>query len=623
MVNKIFKRWEFIYLLVIAFLPLVVNPFGLGPYEIPKQVLLILGIVFAGLYFLLAAGGKISFIFNKYVFVFAVLWLGSIAISTFFGVAPMESFWGSTDRMQGLFTWILYLLNFYICLQIFGDEKWRKVFFNLVIGVGLILSIYAILQHFRIDPLGISNIDEASGRSFATLGQPNFLGQWLIFPFVIIFTKIFEEQKWKKKNVLIFLLLITGAGLATTLNRASILGIGLSLILFLIHRYKSKLSFKIFAVGGTILGFLIFLLIFAGGFRSVNSRLNLVKPLVPLVQEHWLIGAGPETIYQTYQKVLSKDIYLTENLYDIPDRIHNETLQILLDQGIVGLALYLFLIGFLVALFFKKGELPFEQAACYFAIIAYFISVQFSFSISSHMTVLLAMVAILLLTSMRFSVKTIEIKNILSRGLFKIGILMVCIFYLYTGLSILMADVHFDRAINSYFSDSGESINSFDLAIKLNPNSRYYLYNASNLLSAKEPTLSMKEGYLDRLGLLTNYGYHYDLAMANYYSKIKDVEKMDYHFEEAARKAPNWPLVWQQWGGALFEKNKHEAAAEKYENLLALAPKYWTWSTNSDKEKHRLFKKNNELFYMAMHRLVTCYEKLGRKDKAEEISKYL
>ena len=62
--KKLRLSWEFIYLLVIAVLPLVVNPFGSFPYEIPKQVLLILAVAFVILHFIFSYGrpeGRISF----------------------------------------------------------------------------------------------------------------------------------------------------------------------------------------------------------------------------------------------------------------------------------------------------------------------------------------------------------------------------------------------------------------------------------------------------------------------------------------------------------------------------------------------------------------------------------
>lgn len=615
------RSWKFWYLSVLAVLPLVVNPLGSFPYEIPKQVFLILGVAFALLYFVFSATGKITFPYNKNVFLFAGFWLLSIIVSTVFSVVPGESFWGSTERMQGLYTWILYLMHFFICLQILEEEKWRKVFFNLVAGAGLILSVYAILQHFGVDPLGISDINEASGRSFATIGQPNFLGQYLIFPFFIVFVKIFEAVGWKKSGTVSLSLAIITFGLWTTLNRASILGIVIVLLLFCFHKFRKKFSIKKILAGVIIILTAIALLISAGDLRSISSRMSLIKPVIPLIQDHWLIGTGPETLYRTYQKVLSKDIYLTENLYDIPDRIHNETLQILLDQGVFGLVLYLILIGFLVKEFWR------EQSAAFFAIIAYLISVQFSFSISAHMTNLLAMLAIFLLTSAQFHEKHIN-GHLAGRAL-KVGAFAVCIFYLNSGLSIMVADIYFDKAVGNYFSDDINSINSFDAAIKLNPHSRYYLYNAANLLSAKEPNIAKEKGYLNKLGALTNYGYHYDLAMANYYSQVNDAKKMEDSYAKAARKAPNWPFVWQQWGMKEFEAERYEQAIEKYEKLIELAPPYWKWSVElddrsfADREKYRLFKKNNDLFYIALHQLAAAYEKTGQGIKAQGIDQVI
>ncbi len=633
MIKKLFFQWEFFYLLTISLVALIVNPWGVGPYEIPKQLFLILGIVFIILYFIVSLNKKISFVFNKYVFLFVLFWLLSLIISTFFGVAPLESFWGSTERMQGLFTWILYLASFFICLQIFQQEKLKSVFFNLVILVGSILSVYAILQYFKIDPLNISDINEASGRSFATIGQPNLLGQWLIFPFIILFIKIFGVEYSGKRGLFIPLLGIVGLALFTTLNRASILGIILSLVLFFVHKFRRKISVKILITGVVTLFFVIFSLISLGGLRSVNSRFNLIKPLAPLIENHWLIGTGPETMYQTYQQVLSKDIYLTENLYNIPDRIHNETIQVLLDQGLIGLFLYLFVIWFLIKMFFKKETFTFAENVSCFSIIAYFISVQFSFSVSSHVLILLAMFAVFLCSKLKFTEKTIKIRGFLMAAILKIILLSGAIFYLYNGLSVLKADILFQKGLDNYFAMNNDSIKFFDSALNLNNHSRYYLYHVSNLLTVKEPgnpELDKKlEGYLTDLGQLTNYSYHYDLAMAKYYDRKKDSQQKEIYFLNASEKAPNWPFVWQRWGMDLFENENYPEAIKKYEKLMDLAPPYWTWSGKlenlsfEDKERYRLFKKNHELFYIAIRQLASSYKKVGKISEAEKIDSYL
>ena len=71
----------------------------------------------------------------------------------------------------------------------------------LTLVIGAVIAVHAILQKFHLDPLQLGNIDEASGRSYGTLGQPNFLGQWLIFPFFIAIRQLFAFKLRRKKRL--------------------------------------------------------------------------------------------------------------------------------------------------------------------------------------------------------------------------------------------------------------------------------------------------------------------------------------------------------------------------------------------------------------------------------------
>ncbi|MBI4235378.1 O-antigen ligase family protein [Candidatus Peregrinibacteria bacterium] len=486
---------------------------------------------------------------------------------------------------------------------------------NITIGIGIILSFYAILQQFGIDPFNISDIDMASGRSFATAGHPNFLGQFLIFPIITLFVRIMKNAGGTKKILLTTALLFTFTGLLTTFNRASILGILLAICFLKLYKTSGKKRLKFVIIGLFLTIITASMLTYTGGLRSLNSRINLLQPIGALLIENPIFGSGIETFYKTYQKVATKEIYLTENLYDIPDRIHNEPLQVLLDQGAIGFLLYLMTIIFLIWIFIKHKLQTDNQITAYFAILAYLISMQFSFSLSLHMIFLLGMWAVLFadknLGKQAFKVKTFKIPEKIIIWLLKPAALLLCIFYMYTAVSMLYADIYFAKGMKSYLKSSTEAEQFFAESLSLNPNSRYYLYNAANLLMGNTETLA-------RLGKITNDGYHYDIAIANYLGKNGDLKGANKHFEIAAKKAPNWPLIWQMWGDFLFEEKMYTDAITKYEKLINLAPPYWKWP-----EKYRIFKKNHELFFISLQRLNKAYKELGDTRKSHELESYI
>lgn len=285
--------WEWLYFSIFL-IPLVVDPAGLMPYEIPKQAWMILVITI----FLLVTVSNIwresvSIVFNKKIVAAAVLCGIVGALSLIFSITPQESFWGSFERMQGVVTFFFYGLHFFICLQLLQKQDARKFLMGEILVIGLVLSAHAILQKFQIDPLKLGDLNEVSGRSVATIGQPNLLGQLLIFPF---FIALFYAQKyWKKHKIFLpIAFVMVSAGLFTTWNRGAFVAIGLTiLILGFDHVRQKKIGTKLLSVlmAVTVVSVGIFFFL-KSDLRSADSRMILWRDSIPLISKNLLVEIG-------------------------------------------------------------------------------------------------------------------------------------------------------------------------------------------------------------------------------------------------------------------------------------------------------------------------------------------
>ncbi len=72
------------------------------------------------------------------------------------------------------------------------------------------------------------------------------------------------------------------------------------------------------------------------GFGPYTDRLNLIRPL---------IGYGPESMYVAYNRFYPPDLAHYEARNASPDRSHNETYDSLVNTGIIGFIIYIFLFG--------------------------------------------------------------------------------------------------------------------------------------------------------------------------------------------------------------------------------------------------------------------------------------
>lgn len=633
--NKIKKsapenlQWKYFYF-GIFLVPFVVNPFASQPYEIPKISWIMM---FAAIYLMLASilllKGKINISFNKPLLVVIGFWIFAFALSTLLSVSPVESFWGSFERMQGTLSMLYFLIHFLICLKLLKHEKEQNIFLWLIMVVGSVLSIHAILQWAQIAPDFFGSVEAASGRGYATVGQPNLLGQWLVAPFfasLILFMNAGKNIKKRIIGLLFFILIL--AGVATTLNRATFAGIIIAAGLYFIYEKQISRSKTIVLFASLIAIGLVAISLFGGNLRSANTRMILWENTVPLIIQNPIAGSGPETFYQTFQTVLPKEIYQYETLYNMPDRVHNETLQVAHDLGVTGLVLYLINLVFIGWVYFKKKAQSAPAKIAFFSLIAVTVSLQFSFSSASNLIINLALWAVLLNATLRF--KPLRLRANIPARIFTFAVCAVFAVFSFThSYSLNRADSMMAEGVNAFFGDYQKAANIFDDMLKTAPHYRHLHYSVIHFLAMKQKLVENEDvqkqvrDYLDELKTITNGGFHYHLAEAKTANALNDYQTAQTHFESAAALAPDFPLIYQNWGDSAFENGNYESAIKAYEKLKSLAPPYWATphenATFEESEKHRIFKKTHALFYMAMGKLAFCYDIGGQKDKSLEI----
>lgn len=112
-------------------------------------------------------------------------------ISTIFSVTPRTSFWGSYQRLQGLYTTFSYLVVF---AALIGNLRRRAQVERLIttaILTSLPISLYGILQRYKIDPIPWGG--DVSNRIAANLGNSIFIAAYLIMALPLTIGRIVES----------------------------------------------------------------------------------------------------------------------------------------------------------------------------------------------------------------------------------------------------------------------------------------------------------------------------------------------------------------------------------------------------------------------------------------------
>src|SRR5262249_16309134 len=117
-----------------------------------------------------------------------LLYLLSVAVSSFFGTAPYVSVLGSFEIQMGLVTHLCFFACFIALVIGIGDKpaRFRTVAWAMALP-GLLIALYALAQSAAFDPLVPPRLytygsgSERIIRAVGTLGHADFLGNFLLY----------------------------------------------------------------------------------------------------------------------------------------------------------------------------------------------------------------------------------------------------------------------------------------------------------------------------------------------------------------------------------------------------------------------------------------------------------
>ncbi|MEK7479039.1 MAG: O-antigen ligase family protein [Patescibacteria group bacterium] len=318
----------------------------------------------------------------------AILLLGaytvSLVVSTLFAFSRYRALWGNLERGEGLVTWFHYIVFFVLALLVWKKDDLHRMFrFSLVVGV--VLIFYGALQYFKVTYFPPFRIALAE-RVVSLVGNSAFFATHLIF--LIIFACLArlhanktKSRFWEWFSVGFIPLAVLGVFMSGT--RGAMLGLlsgGVAFLAYVcvanIKKPERTEKRKAFWAG------ILLVLIFLGGtFFVATSRASFWKLIphaeritAPLAEgikgtsaetrlitwkmgvnawkERPFFGWGPENhlpaLTTYFEPRLDKG---GETWFD---RSHNNLLDIMVTQGILGLILYIGFMG--VLLWFARGN---------------------------------------------------------------------------------------------------------------------------------------------------------------------------------------------------------------------------------------------------------------------------
>ena len=282
----------------------------------------------------------------------------------------------SPNRWISFQDFLLFLSYFAFYFIVISSVKNKKLFYSIIYIIfftAFIVSLYTILQYYRWDPF-LKEMTQLT----STIGQRNWISNYLAMIFPVVFSYFLLEQTKKNKIIYFILLSILYVTLMICQSRGIWISISLTVILviYIIIKFKFYEIFKRNRKWLTLLlvTFLIITIIYSTdnplnksaitvpqramstfdeSDPSINTRLLIWKTAIEMIKDRPIIGWGIGTFkmeYLNYQAEVLKDLPWHLPYYANAHEAHNEYLQLLAEMGIFGFIAFLILFYF----FYKK-----------------------------------------------------------------------------------------------------------------------------------------------------------------------------------------------------------------------------------------------------------------------------
>jgi len=269
--------------------------------------------------------------------------------------------------LQEFIIFLSYILIFFLITNNLDKKANINSFIQLFFIVSSLVSIYTIMQYYGFDPY-LSDFHSLT----STIGQKNWISNYLAMIFPIVFSYFLLEQTKKNRILYFFLLSILYITLMICQSRGIWISISFTLILAIYIIFKFKL-FKIFQENKRwlillLISFLIITAIYSTDNPlnksaitvpqralstfdkqdpSINTRILIWKNTLQMIQDNSILGSGIGTFkmnYLDYQAEFLKNDTSYIKYSGKAREAHNEYLQIWAELGIIGLGIFLLII---------------------------------------------------------------------------------------------------------------------------------------------------------------------------------------------------------------------------------------------------------------------------------------
>jgi len=523
---------------------------------------------------------------------------------------------------------ISYIILYFTIINVFNQKKEFNSFIKIFLITSFIISVYTLIQYY-----GFDHYYDNFGRLTSTIGQKNWISNYLAMIFPVAFFYFLLEQIKKNKIKYFFLLSILYATLMICQSRGIWISISITIIfaIYIIIKFKFYRIFEknkkwLFLL---LITFLIITIIYSTDNPlnksaitvpqralstfdeqdpSINTRLLMWRTTFEMIKDKPIFGSGIGTFKINYLDYQAD--FLQRNPYYIKysgkaAEAHNEYLQILAELGITGFAVFLLIIFvfYSLALEYLKNKRNNQDKIIVFGLIlgitSFLIHSLFTFPL--HVPVLGSTFFILLgLTAMYINgfklnemdtKKSIRIEINTNYSIKKIIIILVFIigFFLIGALAFkpYFAEIHYFKGMKYYEKENyNDALKDFKYAAQLDPYNGRILhalgttYYHLDIQDEAQKVLQKTKFYFNDRNIFRNLGLSY-MQSGNYREAEKEFKHsiyLDPKFMDAYADLAYLYAIQKDYDKAIVEWNKileiDPDFSEKYNVLYFMGMAY-------------------------------------------------
>ena len=367
-------------------------------------------------YFILVLKDR-SYLPRKHILlVVFVLFTLVFGLSTLISVNPYLSFWGSLERMGGLWSFIHYFVYFTILISVFKTRQdWMRLS-KVTVFVGILSAIYGFGQKTNI---GFFIGSGGRARIFGTIGNAAlFAGYQIVILFLALALATSSWISPKFKGFFCLAAIISTIAVLMTAVRGSMLGVGVGFLLF---AFLYAIAFRSRTAKRILFTLIVLAIIFMGlafAFKNSNfvQRSGYLRRVTDFslktytVQtrfwawqaglEGWretsktiLFGWGPENFNVPFSKHFNPLFFRGIGSETLFDRAHNMFVEVLVTMGLFAFLMYVAMFYMAIRLIWKhvvRGPPGGERTigiGLISLIVAYMIHNSFIFDTSANFVV--------------------------------------------------------------------------------------------------------------------------------------------------------------------------------------------------------------------------------------------